>query len=129
MLTLLIAVVATALVFEYINGFHDTANSIATVVATKVLAPMPAVAMAATTNLLGALWGTAVAKTIASGLVDQSVVEVTSQVIICALAGGIVWNLATWYLGLPSSSSHALIGGLCGAAVAAAHGQWAAVVW
>ena len=129
MLTLLIAVVATALVFEYINGFHDTANSIATVVATKVLAPMPAVAMAATTNLLGALWGTAVAKTIASGLVDQSVVEVTSQVIICALAGGIVWNLATWYLGLPSSSSHALIGGLCGAAVAAANGQWAAVIW
>lgn len=129
MLTLLIVVVLTALVFEYINGFHDTANSIATVVATKVLAPMPAVAMAATTNLLGALWGTAVAKTIASGLVDQSVVEVTSQVIICALAGGIVWNLATWYLGLPSSSSHALIGGLCGAAIAAAHGNAAAVIW
>ena len=129
MLTLLIVVVLTALVFEYINGFHDTANSIATVVATKVLAPMPAVAMAATTNLLGALWGTAVAKTIASGLVDQSVVEVTSQVIICALAGGIVWNLATWYLGLPSSSSHALIGGLCGAAIAAAHGKAAAVIW
>ena len=129
MLTLLIVVVLTALVFEYINGFHDTANSIATVVATKVLAPMPAVAMAATTNLLGALWGTAVAKTIASGLVDQSVVEVTSQVIICALAGGIVWNLATWYLGLPSSSSHALIGGLCGAAIAAPHGQAAAVIW
>lgn len=129
MLTLLIVVVLTALVFEYINGFHDTANSIATVVATKVLAPVPAVAMAATTNLLGALWGTAVAKTIASGLVDQSVVEVTSQVIICALAGGIVWNLATWYLGLPSSSSHALIGGLCGAAIAAAHGNAAAVIW
>lgn len=129
MLTLLIVVVLTALVFEYINGFHDTANSIATVVATKVLAPMPAVAMAAMTNLLGALWGTAVAKTIASGLVDQSVVEVTSQVIICALAGGIVWNLATWYLGLPSSSSHALIGGLCGSAIAAAHGNAAAVIW
>jgi PiT family inorganic phosphate transporter len=128
-LNLLIAVVLTALVFEYINGFHDTANSIATVVATKVLSPMQAVALAATTNLLGALWGTAVAKTIASGLVDQSVVEVTSQVILCALAGGIVWNLATWYLGLPSSSSHALIGGLCGAAVASADGQWAAVIW
>jgi len=128
-LTLLIAVVLTALVFEYINGFHDTANSIATVVATKVLAPMQAVALAATTNLLGALWGTAVAKTIATGLLDQSYVDVTSQVIICALLGGIVWNLVTWYLGLPSSSSHALIGGLCGAAVAAAHGQWGAVIW
>ena len=129
MLTLLLTVVLTALVFEYINGFHDTANSIATVVATKVLSPMQGVALAATTNLIGALWGTAVAKTIASGLVDQSVVEVTSQVILCALAGGIVWNLATWYLGLPSSSSHALIGGLCGAAVASADGQWAAVIW
>ncbi|HYN77118.1 MAG TPA: inorganic phosphate transporter [Lamprocystis sp. (in: g-proteobacteria)] len=129
MLNLLIAVVLTALVFEYINGFHDTANSIATVVATKVLAPMQAVALAATTNLIGALWGTAVAKTIASGLIDQSVVEVTSQLIICALAGGITWNLATWYLGLPSSSSHALIGGLCGAAVASAHGHWGAVIW
>jgi PiT family inorganic phosphate transporter len=128
-LNLLIAVVLTALVFEYINGFHDTANSIATVVATKVLSPMQAVALAATTNLIGALWGTAVAKTIATGLIDQSVVEVTSQLIICALAGGIVWNLATWYLGLPSSSSHALIGGLCGAAVAAAQGQWGAVIW
>jgi PiT family inorganic phosphate transporter len=128
-LTLLIAVVLTALVFEYINGFHDTANSIATVVATKVLSPMQAVALAATTNLIGALWGTAVAKTIASGLVDQSVVEVTSQVILCALAGAIVWNLATWYLGLPSSSSHALIGGLCGAALTSADGQWAAVIW
>ncbi|WP_295443691.1 inorganic phosphate transporter [uncultured Thiodictyon sp.] len=129
MLTLLIAVVLTALVFEYINGFHDTANSIATVVATKVLAPMQAVALAATTNLIGALWGTAVAKTIATGLLDVGVVEVTSQIIICALIGGIVWNLVTWYLGLPSSSSHALIGGLCGAALAAAHGQWGAVIW
>jgi inorganic phosphate transporter, PiT family len=128
-LTLLIAVVITALIFEYINGFHDTANSIATVVATKVLSPMQAVALAAVANLLGALWGTAVAKTIASGLLDQSVVEVTSQLIICALAGGIVWNLATWFVGLPSSSSHALIGGLCGAALAATSGQWGAVIW
>ena len=129
MLNLLVAVILVALVFEYINGFHDTANSIATVVATKVLTPMQAVGMAAATNLLGALWGTAVAKTIASGLVDQSVVEVTSQVIVCALCGGIVWNLVTWYLGLPSSSSHALIGGLCGAALAASDVQWAAVIW
>ncbi len=129
MLTLLLAVVFTALVFEYINGFHDTANSIATVVATKVLAPMQAVALAATTNLIGALWGTAVAKTIASGLLDQTVVEISSQLIICALAGGIIWNLATWFVGLPSSSSHALIGGLCGAALAATSGEWTAVIW
>nr|WP_207280617.1 inorganic phosphate transporter [Thiocystis violacea] len=128
-MTLLLTVILTALVFEYINGFHDTANSIATVVATKVLTPMQAVALAATTNLLGALWGTAVAKTIASGLLDQTVVEVSSQLILCALAGGIVWNLATWFVGLPSSSSHALIGGLCGAAVAATDLQWSAVIW
>ena len=129
MLTLLIAVILIALIFEYINGFHDTANSIATVVATKVLSPMQAVALAAVANLLGALWGTAVAKTIASGLLDTGVVEVTSLVIVCALLGGIIWNLVTWYMGLPSSSSHALIGGLCGAAIAAAHNQWAAVIW
>ena len=129
MLTLLLAVIATALVFEYINGFHDTANSIATVVATKVLSPMQAVALAAVANLIGALWGTAVAKTIATGLLDQGVVEVTSQLIICALLGGIVWNLVTWYMGLPSSSSHALIGGLCGAALAATHGNWDSVIW
>ena len=116
MLTLVLLVVLTALVFEYINGFHDTANSIATVVATKVLSPMQAVALAAVTNLVGALWGTAVAKTISSGLVDAQVVNITSQVLICALTGGIVWNLITWYIGMPSSSSHALIGGLCGAA-------------
>jgi len=81
-LTLLLLVVLTALVFEYINGFHDTANSIATVVATKVLTPMQAVLLAAATNLIGALWGTAVAKTIASGLIDTGVVQITSQIII-----------------------------------------------
>jgi PiT family inorganic phosphate transporter len=128
-LSLVLAVVLVALVFEYINGFHDTANSIATVVATKVLSPWQAVVLAATTNLIGALWGTAVAKTIASGLIDTQVVEVTSQVILCALSGAIVWNLITWWMGLPSSSSHALIGGLCGSALAAAHGNWLAIVW
>jgi len=128
-LTLLLLVVLTALVFEYINGFHDTANSIATVVATKVLTPMQAVLLAAATNLIGALWGTAVAKTIASGLIDTGVVQITSQIIICALLGAIVWNLITWYVGLPSSSSHALIGGLCGTALAASHNQWAALIW
>nr|WP_221281914.1 inorganic phosphate transporter [Chiayiivirga flava] len=122
-------VVLFALVFEYINGFHDTANSIATVVATKVLTPMQAVMLAAGMNLVGALWGTAVAKTIASGLVDVQVVTITSQVLICALSGGIVWNLITWWLGLPSSSSHALIGGLCGAALGASGTDWAAIIW
>ena len=129
MLTLVLLVILTALVFEYINGFHDTANSIATVVATKVLSPMQAVALAASMNLVGALWGTAVAKTIASGLVDVQVVTITSQVLICALSGGIVWNLITWYVGMPSSSSHALIGGLCGAALAAADSSWSAIIW
>ncbi|MBF6022836.1 inorganic phosphate transporter [Lysobacter niastensis] len=129
MLTLVLVVVLAALIFEYINGFHDTANSIATVVATKVLSPMQAVMLAAATNLIGALWGTAVAKTIASGLLDSGVVEVTSQLILCALGGGIVWNLITWALGLPSSSSHALIGGLCGAAFAAAMNNPHAIIW
>lgn len=129
MLTLLLLVIVTALVFEFINGFHDTANSIATVVATKVLTPTQAVVLAAVMNLIGAFMGTAVAKTIASGLVDTDVVMVTSQVLICALTGGIVWNLVTWWLGLPSSSSHALIGGLCGAAVAAADNNFHALIW
>ncbi len=129
MLTLLLVVVFAALVFEFVNGFHDTANSIATVVATKVLSPGHAVILAATMNLIGAFMGTAVAKTIASGLIDTEVVTVTSQVILCALGGGITWNLITWWLGLPSSSSHALIGGLCGAAFAAAHNNWHALIW
>ena len=128
-LSLVLAVVLIALVFEYINGFHDTANSIATVVATKVLSPAQAVLLAAGTNLLGALAGTAVAKTIASGLVDTGVVQVTSGVLICALAGATVWNLITWWWGLPSSSSHALVGGLCGAALAAAGDNWKAIIW
>ncbi len=129
MLTLVMSVVIVALVFEYINGFHDTANSIATVVATKVLSPAQAVAMAASMNLVGALVGTAVAKTIASGLIDIGVVEVGAQLILCALLGGIVWNLITWWMGLPSSSSHALIGGLIGAALAAASNNWDAIIW
>jgi PiT family inorganic phosphate transporter len=126
-MTLILLVIFVALVFEYINGFHDTANSIATVVSTKVLSPRQAVLLAAVTNLFGALVGTAVAKTIASGLVDTSIV--TSEVLICALLGGIIWNLITWYFGIPSSSSHALVGGLCGAALAAARGNWAVIIW
>jgi len=126
-MTLLLTVILVALVFEYINGFHDTANSIATVVSTKVLTPRAAILLAAVTNLLGALYGTAVAKTVSSGLVDASVVS--TQTIIAALLGGIVWNLLTWWFGLPSSSSHALVGGLCGAALASANGSWSAIIW
>jgi PiT family inorganic phosphate transporter len=129
MLTLLLLVILAALVFEFINGFHDTANSIATVVATKVLTPTQAVVLAAATNLFGALSGTAVAKTISSGLVDTSLVTISSEVLICALVGAIIWNLITWALGLPSSSSHALIGGLCGAALAAGHNDFDVLIW
>lgn len=129
MLTLVLLVILAALVFEFINGFHDTANSIATVVATKVLSPGKAVILAAVMNLVGAFSGVAVAKTISSGLIDTDVVTVTSQVLICALSGAIVWNLITWWRGLPSSSSHALIGGLSGAALAASHNDWAALIW
>src|SRR5215467_12330977 len=128
-MTLLITVILVALVFEYINGFHDTANSIATVVSTKVLTPRQAVVLAAITNLLGAMWGTAVAKTISSGLVDAKLVSLTSDIIICALFSAIVWNLITWWFGLPSSSSHALIGGLCGCALAASNNNWHVVIW
>lgn len=128
-MTLLLTVILVALVFEYINGFHDTANSIATVVSTKVLTPRQAVLMAAVTNLLGALWGTAVAKTISSGLVDAKLVSLTSEIMICALLGAIIWDLVTWWFGLPSSSSHALVGGLCGAALAAAGDNWNVIIW
>jgi len=126
---LLFTVILVALVFEYINGFHDTANSIATVVSTKVLTPRQAVLLAACTNLLGAMWGTAVAKTISSGLVDSKLVAMGSHIIICALLGAIIWNLLTWWFGLPSSSSHALIGGLCGSALAASGGNWHVIIW
>ncbi|HOB97905.1 MAG TPA: inorganic phosphate transporter [Verrucomicrobiota bacterium] len=119
-------IIAVALAFEFINGFHDTANAIATTVATKVLTPRQAVMMAAVFNLLGALVGTAVATTIGRGLVDAN--YVTPTVILCALGSAIIWNLLTWWWGLPSSSSHALIGGLCGAALAAA-GHWSVVHW
>src|SRR3954471_11000420 len=126
---LIFTVIIVALAFEYINGFHDTANSIATVVSTKVLTPRQAVLLAACTNLLGAMWGTAVAKTISSGLIDSKLVSMTSGIIICALLGAIVWNLLTWWFGLPSSSSHALIGGLCGSALAASHNNWHVIIW
>ncbi len=126
---LVVAVVVIALVFTYINGFHDTANSIATVVSTKVLSPGQAVLLAAVTNLVGALWGTAVAKTIASGLIDTGVIDAGPQLLISALLAATVWNLITWWLGLPSSSSHALVGALVGAAIAASGDNFAAVIW
>ena len=112
---LLIAVVAVALAFEFINGFHDCANAIATVVSTKVLSPKQAVLFGASLEFIGALTGTHVAKTIGSGIVNADMITLT--VIFCALLAAVLWNLLTWYLGLPSSSSHALIGGLLGAAI------------
>ncbi|PIQ26763.1 anion permease [bacterium (Candidatus Blackallbacteria) CG17_big_fil_post_rev_8_21_14_2_50_48_46] len=113
---LLVCVVIVALIFDYINGFHDTANSIATVVSTRVLRPSQAVMMAAGLNLLGAFLGVEVAKTIGKGMVaGESVTQIT---VLAALIGAIIWNLLTWYFGIPSSSSHALIGALCGSAAA-----------
>lgn len=129
MLTLVLVVVLVALVFEFINGFHDTANSIAASVATKALSPGQAVSLAAVMNLVGALTGTAVAATIATGIINTEVLEASSQVILSALLGAIGWNLLTWWFGLPSSSSHALIGGLCGAALSASGNDWNALIW
>jgi PiT family inorganic phosphate transporter len=126
-MTLFILVLLAALAFEYINGFHDTANAIATVVSTKVLTPRLAVVWAAFWNLMGALAGTAVAKTISGGLVDSSAVTMTT--VLGALISAIIWGLFTWWLGLPSSSSHALIGGLCGSALATSNGRWDVLIW
>lgn len=126
MITVL-AILLAALIFEFINGFHDTANSIATVVGTKVLTPRQAIVMSAVFNLLGALAGTAVATTIGLELVD--VARITSLALLCALGAAIVWDLWTWWFGLPSSSSHALIGGLCGAALAGAQNNWGVIRW
>src|SRR4029453_18323759 len=126
MLTLFFVVLA-AIIFEYSNGFHDAANAIATVVSTRVLTPRKAIAMAAFFNLTGALLGGAVASTIGKGLVDTDIV--TMSTVLCAVIAAFAWNIATWWFGLPSSSSHALIGGLCGAALAAAHGNWSGIKW
>ena len=119
---LLLGVVGIALLFDFTNGAHDSANAIATVVSTKVLSPVTAVCMAGALNLLGAFLGTAVAHTMGSGIVRPEVISGSQGVILAALMGAIVWNLLTWYWGLPSSSSHALVGGLVGAAVA--YGGW-----
>lgn len=123
----LIVVVIMVLVFTYTNGFHDAANAIATVVSTKVLTPRQAVILAAITNLIGAMGGVAVAKTVGAGLVDTNLV--TSFTIFCAMLAGTTWNLVTWYYGIPSSSSHALIGGLLGSALATAQNNWSVIKW
>lgn len=115
---LLILIILVALVFDFTNGAHDCANAIATVVSTKVLSPRVAVTMAALLNLGGALLGTEVAKTLGSGIVHPDVVMGSHVLVLAALVGAIAWNCITWYFGIPSSSSHALIGGLIGAAVA-----------
>jgi PiT family inorganic phosphate transporter len=112
-LLLLVLVFIAGIAFDFINGFHDTANAIATVVATRVLSLRTAILMAAGFNVIGALSGTAVAETVGAGLVDQD--AVTQTVVLAGVIGAIVWNLLTWYYGIPSSSSHALIGGLLGA--------------
>lgn len=124
---ILLLVLVAALAFEYINGFHDAANAIATVVSTKVLTPRQAVALAALCNLVGAMTGTAVAATIGKGLVDTHYVSM--GIVLAALLSAITWNLITWWYGLPSSSSHALVGGLCGAALASSHGNWEVLKW
>jgi PiT family inorganic phosphate transporter len=115
---LLILVLLLAVSFDYVNGFHDTANAIATSVSTRALRPHQAILMSATANFVGALTGTAVAKTIAAGIATTPTGDEGQIVIAAALVGGIVWDLITWRLGIPSSSSHALIGGLIGAAIA-----------
>jgi phosphate/sulfate permease len=118
----LIVIVVVALAFDYTNGFHDAANSIAVAVSTKALTPRVALALAAVMNLVGALVSTEVAKTVGAGIIDPPEV-------FAALIGAITWNMITWWYGLPSSSSHALIGGLVGAALAAAHSvQWMGVL-
>src|SRR5512146_556816 len=120
-----IALVAVALIFDFINGFHDAANSIATVVSTRVLSPGKAVIWAAFFNFVAAFgFGTAVATTIGRGMIDVS--GVTFAVVFAGLVGAIVWDIITWYFGLPTSSSHALMGGYAGAAVARA--GWSVII-
>lgn len=114
----LIVTIGVALGFTYTNGFHDSANAIATSVSTRALTPRAALAMAAVMNLAGAFLGQGVAKTVSEGLIDTPSGDKGMGVLFAALVGAVVWNLGTWYFGLPSSSSHALFGGLVGAALA-----------
>ncbi|WP_053206160.1 inorganic phosphate transporter [Jiangella muralis] len=120
-LALILTVIVVALSFDYTNGFHDAANAIATSVSTRALTPRAALLMAAAMNLVGAFLGTGVAQTVGSGIIEAPVGDSGLLVVLAALVGAIVWNLITWWFGLPSSSSHALIGGLIGAAIASAN--------
>jgi PiT family inorganic phosphate transporter len=115
-LVMLILVIAVALIFDYINGFHDTANAIATCISTRALSVRSAILMAAVLNFVGAMISTKVAATIGKGIVDPS--NVTQMVVLAGIFGAIIWDLITWYYGLPSSSSHAIIGGIMGAVIA-----------
>jgi phosphate/sulfate permease len=125
----LILIVVVALAFDYTNGFHDAANAIAVAVSTKALTPRAALLLAAVANLVGAVISTKVAKTVGAGIIDAPSGSEGLQLVFSALIGAIVWNLITWYFGLPSSSSHALIGGLVGASLAAAHSvQWMGIL-
>ncbi len=117
---LLIVIILVALIFDFTNGAHDCANAIATVVSTKVLSPRTAVIMAASLNLLGALLGEEVAHTLGQGIVNTDMIAGSQVLVLAALLGAITWNFITWYVGIPSSSSHALIGGLIGAGIASA---------
>ncbi|MEM0342893.1 MAG: inorganic phosphate transporter [Thermoplasmata archaeon] len=120
--------ISVTLVFEFVNGFHDSANSIATIVATKVLSPVRAVGLAAVCNLIGAVFFEGVAKTIGTGIIDPHLVQDYGIILIfCAVVGAVIWDLITWWMGLPTSSSHALVGGLIGAGGAIAFVD--AVVW
>jgi PiT family inorganic phosphate transporter len=117
-LLLALSVIGVGLVFTYTNGLNDTANAIATVIGTKVLTPRQAIMLAAVTNLIGSFFGIAVAQTISSGLVDARFI--TQGVLLCVIISAILWNLLTWWNGLPSSSTHALVGSLVGGALAGA---------
>src|SRR5215218_3080180 len=129
LLLALIVIVVVALAFDYTNGFHDAANAIAVAVSTKALTPRVALALAAVMNLIGALISTSVAATVGSGIIEPPTGAGGLQVVFAALVGAITWNMITWYYGLPSSSSHALIGGLVGAALAAQESvQWLGIL-
>ena len=124
-LVMLVLVIVVALVFDYVNGFHDTANAIATCVSTRALSIKWAIIMAAGLNFLGAIISTKVAATIGKGIVDPA--NTTQMVILAGVSGAIIWNLITWYYGLPSSSSHAIIGGIAGSVIA--HAGFSALHW
>ena len=127
MFTLLVAVVALTLVFDFVNGFHDTANAIATVVSTRALSPMVAIVYAGILNFAGAMMGTEVAATIDKGLVDASAISL--HTVLCTITAAIVWNLITWYKGLPTSSSHAIVGSLLGATYFSMDAGTDSIIW